>query len=307
MKNIQWLLNGNPVINHLTRKYLLEEKLSHNSGGFIDDYLGLYDQKNHQWGGGFYSPKWISTHYTLMELTYMEINGQHLFYQDAFKSLFHYLWQAYQQPKKQYLDMCIAGMLLQMACHVEVFDDDIKSLLDYILEFRMSDGGWNCMLLRSSHPKISSVHTTLSVLEGLDKYEGINHQYRMDDVKIAINSGIKCLLGRNLIYVKATNRPINQHIANHHYPPRWKYDYLRVLEFLAKRHYPLCDAMKPALEHLKGKLKHGRLSRGNQIAGRIHFKIETETYGYFNTLRAYKILKVYDLTLYQKIINMEIA
>lgn len=168
----------------------------------------------------------------------------------------------------------------------------------------MSDGGWNCMLLRSGNPKISSVHTTLSVLEGLDMYEKSNQSYRMKAVKTNIDSGIRCLLERKLIYVKGTNKPINTHVAGHHYPPRWKYDYLRVLEFLAKRQYPLSDKIKPALDHLKKKLRHGRLSRGSQISGIVHFKIEAETYGYFNTLRAYKILKVYDQSLYQKVMHM---
>lgn len=305
MENIEWLLNGNPVVERLTKKYLLNQDIPSKTVGFINDYLSLYNHNTHQWGKGFYSPKWTSSHYTLMTLIDMEVNGKHPIYQDAFHTLLNHLLSAYHKPPKQYLDMCIAGMLLKMACYGGVFNQEVKQVVDFILDHKMSDGGWNCMMLRSKNPKISSVHTTLSVLEGLDLYELSNLEYRIEDIKNGIDTGIHCLLDRRLIYRKGKNIPINKHMADHHYPPRWKYDYLRVLEFLAKRKYPLCDEIKPALDLLRGKLKHGRLTKGSQIAGQIHFKLETEHYGYFNTLRAYKIFKEYDYPFYEELIHMD--
>lgn len=304
MKNIEWLLHGNPVIQRLTKKYLLEQDVSTIQDGFIKDYLSLYNSENHQWGNGYYSPKWISSHYTLMELTYMEMDGLHPIYQEALQALINHLWSSYQNPPKQYLDMCIAGMIVQMACHAEYDIHNLRELIDYILEHKMVDGGWNCMKLRSGNPKISSVHTTLTVLEAFDMYESSGYKYRIEDIRKGIQSGIECLLERRLIYKKGTKVPINQHMVRHHYPARWKYDYLRVLEFLAKRHYPLCDEMMPAMVLLKSKLKHGRLTKGTQIAGQTHFRLETESYGYFNTLRAYKVLKEYEPLLYEQLIHM---
>lgn len=304
MKNMQWLLKGNPVICRLTRKYLLNECVESSNDGYISEYLSLYDTENHQWGGGFYGPKWVSSHYTMMELMYMEINPNNQKFNDAFKHLFTYLWKTYHHPKKQYLDMCIAGMLLKMASYIKVFNDDIKELIDYVLAHKMSDGGWNCMLLRSGKPKISSVHTTLSILEAFDVYEKTNYNYRIEDIKKGLVTGVNCLLERRLIYKKTNDSFINKYVSDHHYPPRWKYDYLRVLEFLAKRQYPLCDELVPALNHLKTKLKHGRLGRGSLVPGAIHLKLEPETYGYFNTLRAYKVLKVYDESYYKDMIEM---
>ena len=77
------LLSSDPVIERLTRKHLLKQNQAYCHSGYIERYLNLYDADKHLFGGGIYSPKWISTHYTMLELKYMEIDPNHPIYQDA--------------------------------------------------------------------------------------------------------------------------------------------------------------------------------------------------------------------------------
>ncbi len=52
---------------------------------------------------------------------------------------------------------------------------------------------------------------------------------------------------------------------------------------------------------------HGPLVRsGSMHSGRIHFKLEEETYGRFNTLRMLKVLKVYDKPYDDHLLTLDI-
>ena len=98
---------------------------------------------------------------------------------------------------------------------------------------------------------------------------------------------------------KHTLIPLHPSMAEHHYPPRWKYDYLRMLEFLAKERVPECEAISPALTLLESKMQRGKLTKGSMIPGKVHFPLEAGTYGRFNTLRAFIVWKFYRPALFQ--------
>lgn len=61
--------------------------------------------------------------------------------------------------------------------------------------------------------------------------------------------------------------------------------------------------MTPVLNHLDQQLVRGKLTKGSQISGKIHFPLETEKFGRFNTLRAYIILRFYREKRYLELIN----
>ena len=303
MTNLEWLLSGDPTVVHLVKKYLLEESSLSDDKGLIAKYLELLDPVTLQWGNGYYGPKWISTNYTLLELKYMEISPNHPLYQ---KSLLGYVdfWQRFIQKRgMKDMDLCIVGMLVNLIAYGKIEDNRLYPLIDYILDYEMMDGGWNCTWNRSPKPKISSVHTTMNVLEGLVEYLASNYSYRQEEVKVAVMKGINVLLSRNLYFVKGTTEPIHSSMIEHHYPPRWKYDYLRILEFLAREKFPLVKEMIPALNLLDSHLVKGKLTRGSKISGIIHFPIETGRFGRFNTLRAYLVFKQYRPERYQELMN----
>jgi len=60
-------------------------------------------------------------------------------------------------------------MVLSLLSYFEYDDDCLDTLADHLLGQQMPDGGWNCQ--RPNGATHSSVHTTISVLEGLRFYE----------------------------------------------------------------------------------------------------------------------------------------
>jgi hypothetical protein len=300
MHILNYLLSGDPVTTYLTKKYLLDQESSHGDLGFIKRYLDLFDSKTNRFGHGVYGPKWISTHYTIQELKYMEISYNHPIFQSGLKTLMDYEWVNHgMYNKTRHQDMCIAGMLVSFLSYGKVNDPKLDEMIDYILSHQFSDGGWNCSWDSGKNPKISSVHTTLSVLEGLSEYVKNGYSYKVFEVKEAIPKGIACLLDRELFKDKKTGKPIHQSIIDCHYPARWKYDILRVLEYLASIRYPYDIRMEDAIQLIIHKMKNGYMPKGSRISGLIHFQLETDRYARFNTIRALKVLKIYKPDIYK--------
>lgn len=306
MTNLEWLLKGDSTVVYLTNKYLLNKPVVQKDQGFIKKYLTLFDEKTLTWGNGYYSPKWVSTHYTLYDLRYLEITLDHEIYKKSLLNYISYFFKHYQLDEDiSKHDLCIAGMMVDLLAYGLLDHEYLYPMIDYIIDHRMPDGGWNCRYNHKPYPKISSVHTTINILNGLSTYLNQGYEYRIDEVKKCINESIESLLSRNLLYKKGTMIPIHHEMIKHHFPYRWKYDYLRVLELLAKMKYPYKDEIKPAINLLKHAMKDGKLTKGTKISGRTHFDLEEERFGRFNTLRAYIVLKHFEPKLYESYSKMD--
>lgn len=304
---MDYLLAGDPVVERLTRKYLLGEKVKYIEAGYIKRYIDLFDIKKGLWSDAIYSKKWISTHYTLKELKYMEINPAHKVYQKAMKRLLERLWHLEDQVKRRrHQDMCVSGMLLSMACYGKSDDPKINEIVNYMLRYRMLDGGWNCQWDKKVTSKISSVHTTLTMLEAIKDYLDNGYTYKAAEMKEAMKAGIEVLLERELFKSFKNGEPLFNGILSPTFPPRWKYDILKALEFLASVDYPFDPRMTEALDELKKHMKGPFTRRGSQHSGLIHFKLEDETYGRFNTFRMLKVLKQYDHEYYHHLLTLDI-
>lgn len=303
MNVINWLIEGDESVSFLTKKYLLDQNSVQQNHGFIKQYLDLYDHDLHMFGHGVYGPKWISTHYTMLELKYLEISYDHPIYQDALLTLLNHEWKKDGwYSKNRHQDMCVVGMLLGLLCYGKSQSNQVNEMIDYIFLHQFNDGGWNC-LWETKNPNISSVHTTLSVLEGLSEFVLNGYTYRLNEVIQKISQGENCLLNRHIFYKSSLDQPIDSHMADVHYPPRWKYDFLKALEYFAHYQRNYDHRMDDAINHLKLMMNGPFLKKGKMISGLIHFKLENEKYGKFNTLRALKVLKRYDETYYKKIIT----
>src|SRR5207245_3884168 len=66
-------------------------------------------------------------------------------------------------------ETCVTGMVLSILSCFEYEDRRLDTVADHLLEQQMPDGGWNCQ--RPYGATHASVHTTISVLEGLRLYE----------------------------------------------------------------------------------------------------------------------------------------
>lgn len=292
---IQWLLTGDSIIRYLAEKYLLDQPTTHNNEGYIEQYLKLYDQATEEWGKGIYSPLWISSHYTLLELKYMEISYNHPFYQQAAEKVFDGLWfNKGKVSSRRYQDMCMSAMLLSLVTYGRFEDTRIYEIIDYILDHQMADGGWNCAW-DSAHSKSlrGSFHTTISVLEALWDYEQYGYTYKMAEIRMSRLKGHDYLLRRKLMNSLSKERLAHPEFVKFHYPVRYKYDCFRALEYFAGLGHPLDAGMEPALSLVQQQLTEGPILTGKQYSGKIHFRLETTKYGRFNTFRALKIIKYY--------------
>lgn len=307
MSIIDWLLEGDIVIKYMVNKYLLNTPFDHNNGGYIARYLELYDNAEKEWGGSIYSRKWISSTYTLLELKYMEIHYDNPYYQDAVKKVLNGLWNNHGRiSKTRYQDMCMSAMLLSLVCYGRIADFRTNEIVDYILAHQMEDGGWNCAW-DSVHNRstVSSVHTTISVLEALADYKKYGYDYRLAEIEKQAALGQEYLLSRKLFKSRKTNEVIHQDMISFHYPCRWKYDCFRALEYFAHVGYPYDARMQEALSLVKNALKKGYINKGKSYSGKIHFPLESGTKGRFNTYRGLFILKHYDNEAYQGIIERD--
>jgi hypothetical protein len=78
-------------------------------------------------------------------------------------------------------DVCINGMFLNYASYFNAPENDLKSIVDCLLSEHMKDGGFNChsASIGAVH---SSLHTTLSVIEGILEYRLNGYKYRLEEL-----------------------------------------------------------------------------------------------------------------------------
>ena len=303
MTLIEWITSYDPALKRLLSKYLLNEIIEVEESPMITSYLSHYHKDSHLLGEGFYSPKWTSSHYILLELKYMEIDPNHPIFIDALTHLVDHMWQQDGKVNRyRHQDLCVVGMLASMLAYANSLDERLFEMIDYILMHQMPDGGFNCQWETKDTNK-SSVHTSLTILEMIKDYEKRGYTYRIDELVIVKKDIIQILLKRHLYKTMALDEPIHKDMMIPHYPARWKYDILRVLEVFSDLDVDYDARMKDALDHLKSMLKAGKMPKGPTIPGLTYFQLENERYGRFNTYRMLKVLKAYDKSLYQDLLR----
>lgn len=89
----------------------------------------------------------------------------------------------------------------------------------------MSDGGFNCQSPRKGADH-SSLHTTLSVIEGLHEFRKNGYKYRSSEIMEIESQCIEFILQHRLYKSDKTGKVINPNFTRMPYPTRWKYDIL---------------------------------------------------------------------------------
>src|SRR5262249_48734333 len=125
-------------------------------------------------------------------------------------------------------ETCITGMVLSILSYFQFDDDRLDTVADHLLGQQMPDGGWNCRRPRGATH--SSVHTTISVLEGLRHYE-LNRKRKLRAVRAAQQRGREFLLVHRLFRSHRTGEIIKPIFLRFSFPPRWHYDVLRGLDY----------------------------------------------------------------------------
>lgn len=306
MDTISWLLKGDPSIKRMVYKDLLEEDLAYQEEGYIQDYLSYFDPKTSFFGYGLYGPKWTSSFYTCLELVQLRIDPSKKEFQQALKRLYQGVWTSNELFKnKTRRDVCIIGMLLKMLAYGRFDEKDLKGLIDFILDTQLEDGGWNCRYNKNPKPKTSSLHTSISVLEGIQMYVDMGYEYKVKELLTIRENAHKFILQKNLFRSRRTKEIIHKEMVKLHYPHRWKYDAFRALDYFAHIPLPLDDRMQEAINSLKDQLKKGYIHRGKQYNGKSFFALEKGNKGRFTTLQALRILKTYDPIFYQAFLTKD--
>ncbi|MBU4331156.1 MAG: hypothetical protein KKB53_11750, partial [Acidobacteria bacterium] len=235
---LKWLLEGDVSIQYQTFRDLrenertdLQERIA--KEGWGGRYLVLRRNDGH-WGMGFYQPKWTSTHYTLLDLRNLCVSPDIKEIHDTLDIILRKnkdadggINPAKTIPKS---DVCINGMFLYYACYFRVNEDSLRSIMDFLITEQMTDGGFNC---RSNHSGAvhSSLHTTLSVAEGLWEYRKNGFTYRLEEAKRMEEKAREFMLRHRLFRSDKTGKIIRPGFLRLSYPPRWFYDILRALDY----------------------------------------------------------------------------
>ena len=268
---------------------------------------------NGHWGCDFYQPKWISSHYTLLDLRNLCISRDISEVKETIdlilrtrKSVDGGINPAKTVPNS---DVCVNGMFLNYACYFEAEKDRLNSIIDFLLSQQMSDGAFNCFS-NQGVAKHSSLHTTLSVLEGIHEYSINGYTYRLDELTKAQKESEEFILEHKLFKSHRTGEVIDKRFLMLSYPSRWRYDILRALDYFqfsnsinqsvnlpaGRRVSQSLDLrISDAIEVLLNKRRHdGTWPLQAKHHGQTHFDMEeTGKPSRWNTLRAMRVLKLF--------------
>lgn len=299
---IAWLLEGDVSIQYQVHRDLFATEKPHlrdriATEGWGTQFLSFRKKEGH-WGQRFYQPKWISTHYTILDLRNLAISQNN-------KEIGQSISQVIQSLKgpdggifpigtEKKSDVCVNGMFLNYAAYFRTKEENLKSIVDFLLSEHMKDGGFNCNSNREGAIH-SSMHSTISVLEGILEYAKNGYRYRLERLQESAHKSRTFLLQHRLFRSDRTGNIIDKKMLMLSYPSRWKYDILRALDYFQSAGINYDPRMHDALDILKKKRrKDNKWPVQAKHPGQTHFDMEkTGGPSRWNTLRALRVLKLF--------------
>lgn len=292
---IDWLLEGDAAIRWQVMEGLLDrapatvqrERAKVATEGWGKRLLDEQDPEG-TWANGVYSPKWVSTTYTLLLLRRLGISPRN---PDARRGC-RTLWERIivdggvtWENTTVMPDICVNAMFLALDYYFGNRDPRREDAVVWMLDEQLDDGGWNCQANRSGADH-SSYHTTISVLEALAEIDDRAHEPAAD-------RGREFLLAHRLYKSHRTGEVSHPSFTKFSFPPRWYYDVLRGLDYFQSVDAPHDERFDDALELLAAKRrKDGKWPVQNKHAGRVWFDMETGRQpSRWNTLRALRVLR----------------
>ncbi len=297
---LQWLLDGDVSIQFQTHRDLLGNARPDLQGRIATEGWGAQllqaRQPNGHWGRGFYQPKWISTHYTLLDLRNLGLPRNHPAPLEAINLILqnHKGTDGGVNPAKTIAqsDVCVNGMFLRYACYFGAKPAELDSIINYIISQHLPDGGFNC---ESNHRSTShsSLHSTISILEGIQEYTANGYAHRVDELESIAAAGREFILRHRLYLSDRTGEIISKRMLMLSYPSRWFYDILRALDYFQAARVSYDPRMQPALDALtKKQRKDGTWPVQARHSGKTHFEMEkTGGPSRWNTLRVLRVLE----------------
>ncbi|MBW3666545.1 MAG: hypothetical protein KY394_03010 [Actinobacteria bacterium] len=296
MAVIDWLLEGDPAIRWQVMRDLTDEPAGTVAGerrrvateGWGAWLLSLQGDDGN-WGGGPYSPKWISTTYTMLLLRHFGIDPDDPAVRAAVGRVREGVMMTKTKPFFTYAgETCVTAMALALSSYFRSGAAN-EGQVGHLLAQQREDGGWNC----DTSSERSSFHTTISVLEALLELDRSEVGAGAPEAR---ERGHDYLLQRRMFRSLSTGEPVNKRWTLFSFPPRWYYDVLRGLDYLREAEEPPDDRAEEAVTLVESKRdKEGQWLLQNPHRGREHFQME-EGAGKpsrWNTLRALRVLRWY--------------
>lgn len=298
-KVLNWLLKGDPSIRYQVLRdivrdeaiNLVQEHEKIAGSGWCKKLLDYQDSSG-LWGNSWYSPKWTSTFYTLLTLKQLDalpvpeiITACNLLLDKGFtKNGGITFWKTYKTGEP-----CVTGMLLSVLCHFGIMDERIVKMFEFLAGEQMKDGGWNCERINGATH--SSFHTTLSVLEGLWEFEK-KYPGKSSEIPEMREKAMEFLLEHRLYKSHRTGQIINSRFTRFTFPPGWRYDIMRCLDFLRLTTDWKDERIEDAINLIRKKqTKEGYWNAEALHPGKYFFSMEQAGKpGRWNTLRAIRIL-----------------
>ena len=243
---IEWLLEGDPSIRWQTlndlvkaESNLVEKERARITVEGWGAKLLSYQDKEGTWAQSLYSRKWISTTYSMILLKRMGLpkNNKQAFNACKLlwkKGIYHDGGINYS-VSYSYSETCVTSLVLSILSYFLFDEINVKILAEHLLKQQMKDGGWNCRSYKGDTH--SSFHTTINVLEGLREFEK-NYPGNSFAIEKSRNKAAEFLLKHKLYKSHRTGKIFDQRMTRFSFPPRWRYDIMRILDFFRECEIP---------------------------------------------------------------------
>lgn len=297
---IDWLLAGDISIQYQVWRDLLDEDRPDLQARIATEGFGhsllLARQCDGTWGEGFCRPDWTSSHYTLLDLKNLAIDPQH----PEIRASVALIGRTEKQPDGgigpgQLLsqsDVCINAMFLNYASYFGEPESTLRSVVDFLIGQHMPDGAFNCRSNRG-RPVHSSLHSTVSVLEGLRQYRISGYTYRLEKLESIMAECVEFMLMHRLFRSDRTGEIIHPDFLKLPYPWRWRYNILRALDCLAGLGLAWDERMQDGVDALLARRRpDGRWNANAAHRGTVHVVMDKAGQpGRWNTLIAMRALR----------------
>ena len=256
MNVIEWLLESDPAIRWQVMRDLTDSpadeiaaersRVAHEGWGA--QILAAQDPDG-RWSGGTFFPEWISTVDALHMLYLFGLEPDSEEARRAIAPVHEAARWEYDNTLRFWegeVEPCINGRVVAIGAY---FGQDVKGIVERLLNDQMADGGWNCEQERGSTR--GSFDSTVNVLEGLLEYErktGAN-----GDVTAARVRGEEYLLERRLLHRLSDGEIPQRRWLYIGFPNKWFYDVARVLDYFRNARPEPDERMTEALDILESK------------------------------------------------------
>jgi hypothetical protein len=234
MNVVEWLLESDPAIRWQAMRDLTQtpaDKVAAERGrvareGWGAQILASQDPDG-RWSGGTFFPEWIATLDALHMLYLFGLDPASEEARSAIAPVHEAARWEYDSNLRFFegeVEPCINGRVVAIGAY---FGQDVRGIVDRLLNDQMADGGWNCEQERGSTR--GSFDSTINVLEGLLEYErSTGANAAVADARLR---GEEYLLERRLLH-RLSNGDIPQNRWLYvGFPNKWFYDVARVLDY----------------------------------------------------------------------------